>query len=521
MEPVMLTPTLAAQKNRGVFIQLGLLLGFGLLIAYLFLTNLVLAIGIAVLPAAALAALLLFGKPIRALYLFIILLPVHSLIITLLLSKAGLSISLLRLVAGWKELLLLGALLVVLLNFSIRMRMPRLTWVDGVALLWFLQVFIYFGLHDLLFSWDASMTTILYGARDWFLYLIPFFLGRFIYVKYKELKLIFKLILLVSLFTSIFAFIDYFILPTAWHIQMGVPRYFREFLGISYPDYLGGLPENYWTNLGPYLVRRPVSTFLSGQGFALPFLVIIPFSLFNYFSGVVKQRRTILGLNGAALLLSLTRMTIVACAVQVILLLLLMKKKRTLIKTIVLSLLAVTLIIAAVPAVRVFVVNTITLSDPSSSARPSQWVYGMKLLYENPFGMGLGSTGQTGYRFGGPTNLGEEAGFFKLTGALGFPGLFLFTAWFAGIFYYGSRLARRRAGLNSGIGLVTITIATGFLINNLTAPPDQSPFVIYLFCWLAGLTVQLAQRVPRTSEKRLPASHTSKNDDKKRDFSFD
>ena len=40
--------------------------------------------------------------------------------------------------------------------------------------------------------------------------------------------------------------------------------------------------------------------------------------------------------------------------------------------------------------------------------------------------------------------------------------------------------------------LLALIITLGFMLNNLTSPPDQSPFTIYVFSWLAGLALQLA-----------------------------
>lgn len=472
---------------------LAFLVTAGFAIAYLVVTNPLLALGPAVLLIGTLFVLLLFYRPIFAFYAFVFFLPIHSLIITILLTKVGLPIPVLKGIAAWKEALLFGTLLLVLLRMLLRSKGPWLNLIDLIALTWLAQVVLYFFLHDMLFGWDSGLQTRLYGARDWLLYLVPYFIGRFVFVSERSARRILAAVLFISVITSLSGFFEYFFIPLEWHIQLGVPRYFREFLGLDYPDYLGGLPENYWTNFGPLLLRRPVSTYLSGQGFAIPFLVIIPIAIYNYFAGITRFRRVILLINVAALLLSLTRMTIIACVIEFFLLLWIMRKKRKFILALFLAGILLIISVAASSTMRDFVWKTITFSDHSSSTRPEQYLSGLQMMLENPLGQGLGSSGQSGTRFG-LSSIGEEAGYLKITTALGVPGLVFFLSWMFGIFILSWKAYRRANGTLSGIGLVTCGMTVGFLVNNLTAPPDQSLFVIYLFCWLAGTSVQIAQR---------------------------
>ena len=151
------------------------------------------------------------------------------------------------------------------------------------------------------------------------------------------------------------------------------------------------------------------------------------------------------------------------------------------------SLLSV-VVIASNASLRNYVMNTLTLQDTSSRVRPARWASGFQTLFDYPFGDGLGITGSTGTRFGLEGG-GDEAGYFKITGALGIPGLFLFLGWFLGVLFYAYRLLRHRRGVWQGIALVTFVVARCFLLNNFTASPDQLPFTIYVFAWLAGLTV--------------------------------
>jgi hypothetical protein len=81
-----------------------------------------------------------------------------------------------------------------------------------------------------------------------------------------------------------------------------------------------------------------------------------------------------------------------------------------------------------------------------------------------------------------------------VAGALGVPGLLIWLAWFGGVLVYAARGSRRLRAPYQGLALVVAAITIGYLLNNLTAPPDQNLFVAYVFSWLAGIAVQLSMR---------------------------
>src|SRR2546430_10184783 len=108
-------------------------------------------------------------------------------------------------------------------------------------------------------------------------------------------------------------------------VLLGASRYIQEFIGIAQitKSNVYGLPDNYWTGIGDYVVRRTGSTYLSSQGFAVPFIIILPAATLWVFSEHWRHR--VLGWLGylalwIGLLLSVTRMTTLVCVLQVLLL---------------------------------------------------------------------------------------------------------------------------------------------------------------------------------------------------------
>ena len=442
---------------------------------------------------ALIVAIVVFKQPTLALFAFVLLLPFHSLLMTLLLAQVGLPVGAVRVAAAWKESLLILTALLVFLRIMLRRRLAILTWVDGIALLWLTQILFYFLVGSLIPTWHPTLAARVYGLRDWLLYLLPYFIGRLIPVSDRNAQRILKTILLIGVVTSLYGIVEYFLLPIAFHVQLGVPRYFGEFLGLVYPDYLFGLPPNYWAEVAGRLLRRSVSTYLNGQGFAIPFLVIIPVAFSQYLTQRTRKSLFVFALCVIALLLTITRLTILVCFIQGLVVLLLFRRHKLLVRILVSMIVLLLVVLAANTTFRTFFFDTIFFRDTSSSARPAQWVQGLQTILEQPFGAGLGYAGQTGTRFGG-SGVGQEAGYFKITGDLGIPGLLFFLLWFGGLLLCSLNLFRTTVGVWKLIALSTFVTALGFLLNNVTAPPDQSPFVIYVFPFLAGITLRRYSR---------------------------
>ena len=447
------------------------------------------------LPLAGGCVWALFRRPHAALSAFMVFLPVHSLVITVLLAQVGLPVPLLKVVASWKEVLLVSTLAVAVMH-ALRRGLPlRLSWADGLALAWVVQVLFYFLCHDLLFDWEASLVQRLYGVREWLLFLLPYGVGRLLPLTRDQVLRALRLLVAVGVATSIVGVLECLLVPTEWHVVLGVPRYFSEFLSLVYPEYMLGLPPNYWTAMGTRLVRRAVSVYLSGQAFAIPFLVILPAALWAYLVRLGPRSPRALAVCVTGVLFSLTRMTIVACLVEALAVLWLLGRRGAVLA---LGLGASGLLLGTMVVsrdVNEFVMNTVLLADDSAAARPAQWAEGFAQIAEAPIGQGLGSAGQVAQVFeaGGA---GQEAGYLKVTTALGLPGLLAMLGWLAGLLAHARRLVASSDGVAVGVGVVVYAACVGFLVNNLAAPPDHSPMFIYVFAWLAGLAVQLVHSEP-------------------------
>lgn len=453
----------------------------------------VVAFGSLVMVSSVIIITLVYKRPIISLYIFIFFLPLHFLGMVILYAQLGFSSSVVRALASWKEGLLLCTFITVWLRVFLNRRIPRFTLLDGLTFLWFFQILFYLFFHNAMFDWESDWSTGLYGARDWLLYLVPFIIGRLVPIPDKQTAHILKSILIVGLLISITGLVDYLFVPVEWHISLGVAKYYKEVFGQEWQSILP-----YWTYIaGASHTRRITSIFFSGQNFALAFLLIMPIVIYNYHVGMMKHGRLILMICSLALLLSITRTTIIVCLIQSLSLLWLFGRKKLVFKVLIFLIAAFSTLLVLSPGLRVWFLNTITFQEASAAVRPKQWIDGLENMINAPLGHGLASTGVISQRLGTATATveGSEAGYFKITGALGLPGLFLWFSWFIGIMIHSLYNYYKLSGLRRGVVAIILVSALGIMLNNLTAPPDQSLFVIYIFPWLAGLTVRWTEQI--------------------------
>jgi O-antigen ligase len=462
-----------------------------------------LMVAIAAIPLLLIVAYGIYRRPIWVLYIFILFLPLHFLLLVILYAQFGLPSSFMRIVASWKEVLLFGTLAIVACSVLAKRRVPSFTWIDGVALTWLLLILLYALFHDLFFNWQSDMMVRLYGIRDWLLYLVPYFIGRLVPVTEKQTRTILKLILVSGTIMSVVGLIDYFFVPVSAHLSLGVARYYNEIYSQFWNTELP-----YWTFIpGLGNTRRLTSFMFSGQNFALTFLVFLPVAVYNYRARLTRWYRMILLVAVTSLLLSITRATIAVCAVQSIIVLWMTGAKRLVLNTAYALTVLLVIVLVASPDLRTYVLETITFTEASAATRPQQWRDGLAAAIDMPFGYGIGSTGLISGRMGvevAPVE-GSETAYLKITGALGFPGLILWLTWFLGIVLASYHTVRRQHGIKRGVAIIAVAMSVGFILNNFTAPPDQSLFVIYVFPWIAGIVVRWATQ-SRTISPHLPAT---------------
>jgi hypothetical protein len=451
---------------------------------------------------AAVGVLLIATRPWLGFTAYLLLLAPHVLFMALLYGVVGLPPLVVRLLSAWKE----GLLLLLLASILVRPVWPRrlVITLPDLVLATYLS-FVLFATALALLR-DTPLSALAYGVRDLLLPVAIYLVGRTLPLDEQRARWVFRLLLGVGLALAVLGIIERQLVPTEAHVWIGIPAYYRDILGLGGLDYLLGLPANYWTSANSGLLRRAVSVYGSSQPFALSFLLFLPPFAYALLTRTLPERRfALLGLliMLAALALTITRFTIVIALGQLVLmgLLLSARARRIAWRVLATVLAAGVAVLVAVPAVRLLVINTLTFQDHSSSLRLQVWGATLGLIFSNPIGYGIATTGQTASRFGGAV-ISIEGQYSKIGVELGLIGLLLYIAVLATLSLYLLRGAYRvRRPYLQAVSCVLAIVFIGLAVNSMTTEWHNSIALVYPLWWLAGSTVAtLARSAPADQE---------------------
>jgi len=439
------------------------------------------------------------SKLSRGLEIFLWLLPFHIAVMALLFGYVGVPGQIMRVIAAWKEVLVL-ALAAGAVGRALVSRGPRVAVCGldiAVAGLLFYAVWFVVGAGAAYGQGEVPLAARLYGLRDAALFLLLYFVGRATPSVVQSDRIL-RTLVVVGAVTSVIAILERLLVSPATLVVLGAARYFREFLGVTLATTSNeyGLPDNYWTIIGDQLVRRVGSTYLSSQGFALPFLVILPAATL-WVTGARRHLHVlawgVYALLWIALLLTVSRMTIVACLFQTLLIAGLRRRWSLPMNlgTAVLAGLAIATVLF--PGAVIFAWNTLTWQTASSATHLEDWRQGLLNIAEYPLGAGLGTADQVAMRFG-LSPLAYDNQYLTYAVQLGIPGLGLMLAVLAGGVVAGVRAWRSAVEPLSHYGVLVAVTGLGIVWNALTAGVFNSMFLSYVFFWLVGAVVTGAKK---------------------------
>jgi len=426
-------------------------------------------------------------------------LPFHSLLIAMLFGGLGLSVGLVRGFAAWKEIVVLMLVGLVILRAATG-RGPRvaISWIDlAVTSILVIAFAFLIGARSLL-QIEMPPGAELYGIRDIAFFLLLYFVGR-ASPEIADDPQTLRRLYIITLLASAIAVVEWFLVTPDMLVLIGVASYFQNFLNVAAftEGNEFGLPMNYWTQIGSINVHRAGSIFLSSQAFAVPFLILLPAATAYVFGAAkrltfsMKVEYSIIWLG---LLLSITRMTILVCLLQLVLVILMLKKPEWAVAGLILGVVAILVAMAMVPGLPGFIWDTFTWQTGSGASHVKDWSKGFTALFDRPWGSGLGTTDQSAVRFG-LDPLTADNGYFKYAVELGLQGLVALLAVFAGILVTSYRVARRGSTLTRRLmGIVVFSATIGIMINATTGVVFNALVLSYFYFWFAGAVVTVAQR---------------------------
>jgi hypothetical protein len=426
-------------------------------------------------------------------------LPFHSLIVAALFGGLGLSAVMVRGLAAWKEIAVAGLVALAILR-SASGKGPRtaVSWIDiAVASLLGIAIAFLIGAKALL-RIELPPGAELYGIRDIAFFLLLYFVGRASPEIVDDPQTLRRLYI-VTVLASAIAIVEWFLVTPDMLVLLGVASYFQDFLNVAAftagNEY--GLPMNYWTRIGNIEMQRAGSIYLSSQGFAVPFIILLPVAtawVFGAAKRITLSMKIEYAIIWIGLLLSITRMTILVCAIQLVLVILMLRKPEWAVAGLIIGVLAVVLSMLAVPGLPGFIWDTLTWQTGSSASHVKDWGKGFTAFFEHPFGSGLGTTDQSAVRFG-IEPLTADNGYFKYAVELGIQGLIALLAILGGILATSFKVARfASTQLRRMMGIVVLFTTVGIMLNATTGVVFNALVLSYFYFWFAGAVVTIAQQ---------------------------
>ncbi len=469
-------------------------LGVGGLAALLVLGWLAPPIALVLVGSGAVAWLA--ARPRRAFITLCCLLPLHVVVVAVLFAVVGLSETTTRIVAAWKEALVL----VVFIALIVRLLTGRGGGARVVAMDLVVAALGAVVLGNLIGREPFVGTPIplvgqLYGVRDSGLFLLLYFVGR---SSGKEMagEIIVNTIFAVGVALSIVAILERLFVPPEFLVAIGASKYFSDFLNLGVmlqTDELG-LPMNYFTEIGGRQVARAGSTFLSSQAFAAAFLLIMPAATI----AVLRRDRRVGLLRWVAyaiawtgLLLTVTRMSIVCAVIETGLVAWYLHRRSAIVGVLAGFAAVLVMSIAVIPDFGAWLIDTLLFKTGSSTEHLVDWSNGIAAFVANPLGTGLATADATGDRFGAEHVTGDNL-YLKYGVELGLPGLLPLLVILFGVGAAARTIARSGSTAPTRhFGVLVLAATVGIAINSVTSVVFTGQFVSYLYFWLSGATMTI------------------------------
>src|SRR5438552_2729777 len=259
------------------------------------------------------AAILVWRRPLFALYAWIVGLAAHNAVMAALYGS-GVRGGALTAVQAWKEILLGVALARVALDVLRTGRLPfRIHAADVLAGVFAGIVCLYAVLPQSWLGGTADRSAIGLALKHDLVPVGAYFLGRSLLLRRDQLVPLFWTLVGVAGAVAAIGLLDHFLVPISWWRNSAVVDYFHKQLGYHYNG-TGGLPENFIYNTGSedHFLRRLVSVFLGPLASA--YLFVAALLLASALRRRVRWLAAVGALVAAGLLFTFSRSSLVALA---------------------------------------------------------------------------------------------------------------------------------------------------------------------------------------------------------------
>jgi hypothetical protein len=450
------------------------------------------------------AAVLVWRKPVLALYGWVVGLAAHNAVMAALYG-AGVRGGALTALQAWKEILLGVALARVAFEALRARRLAfRVHPADVLALAFAMLVCVYAVVPQDWLGGSADRSAIGLALKHDLIPVGAYFLGRSLILRREQLVPLVWTLVAAAAAVAVLGLLDDFLIPISWWRDSAVVDYFHKHLGYDYNG-TGGLPENFIYNTGSedHFLRRLVSVFLGPLASAYMFVVALVLG-----AAFLRRVRLLVALSvvlAAGLLFTFSRSSLLALAAGLVVLAFVAGRRWPVA-------VAAATIAVSISWIHVFPhvapegkwtkqdlveQRNIAHQNPGASGgaaninEPSihnHWISlreGVRTVVHHPQGYGLGNAGQTASRTETPIKAGES-NYTEIGAETGLLGSLVWTAWGASILVALS-LAARRTRWWAAIGIAGAFGAA--LVLAVQTDVIGDPWMAYVLWALAGIGV--------------------------------
>jgi hypothetical protein len=480
------------------------------------MSSVVLGVG---LPLIGLGAVLVWRRPLLAVYAFVVGLAFHNAAF-LGLWLAGAHGWQLTVLQAWKEILLAAALLAVAWRALRTRRLPfEPRPLDGAVAALAAVALVYLVLPDAALAGSPGVKARFYGLRELVLPVAAYAVGRSLIVDRSEWRRLATLVVAVSAAVAAIGIVEDYAIPLSVWRDAGAARYFREQL--HFPEFHGpaALPENIALNTSSGVFRRLASTYLSPLGTAYMLAVAL------LVAAAWRGRRLLAVAAASAVVLAAFALALsraAAFALIAALVLLALVERRLVPAAGAAVVAAVSLGVAAAfthvaPRTHFFpedlayqeqnakqhgglpsgspLTTSGTFSDTSSREHWAELRRSFDNFTRHPGGYGLGSGGQIAQRFGGDVAAGESL-YLTVAVETGVAGLLALVALVAATLWELGRAATRLRSTPAGrVAAVLLCAQAAVFAIAVQTEIWGVPWLVYVLWALTGAAISAAQAV--------------------------
>ena len=381
----------------------------------------------------------------------------------------------------FKEIAVISSLGYLIANYKGKIKFHFIDWLVFIL---FVYCFTYVFLPVGKMTFIEKLTVF----KSYGMFGLIYFIGRLMPLTSIDLKKIFTVIVVLTLLAVGVEQVEFFFNQNLQTITSYTD--YNQKVNLLYPSGSYGLTMTFETDNG---IKRFASFFQDPLDFAISILmcvcIVLAWISFDDNPAIkIKWKWLIVLLLLWALYKTFSRASMLG-AIIVLFSYALLTKRKFLLKTIYFSIFLAVVLFVFFASINFkgYVFDTIILRESSSLAHLISWVVGLDAMIDNPFGLGLGSSGL--YAFGDGLGIGGENQAIFMGVQTGVVSMILYLTIYIAILIVAAKKWKQCEGAYKQLAFSILLIKIGSLIPMLTSYFESFLYMSYITWFLTGIFI--------------------------------